>query len=71
MNDIRFTKTNGGIPRPTANEDPISALLMVFPDAENCPGEWTEVVADSLFVAKFQYLEQLRELGIEERQLAT
>ena len=71
MNDIRFTKTNGGIPRPTANEDPISALLMVFPDVENCPGEWTEVVADSLFVAKFQYLEQLRELGIEERQLAT
>ena len=71
MNDIRFTKTNGGIPRPTANEDPISALLMVFPDAANCPGEWTEVVADSLFVAKFQYLEQLRELGIEERQLAT
>lgn len=71
MNDIRFTKTNGGIPRPTANEDPISALLMVFSDAANCPGEWTEVVADSLFVSKFQYLEQLRELDIEERQLAT
>lgn len=34
MNDIRFTKTNGGMGRKTANEDPVSALLMALPELD-------------------------------------
>ncbi len=32
MNDIKFTKTNGGMGRKAANEDPISGLLMLLPE---------------------------------------
>ena len=34
MNDIKFTKTNGGMGRKAANEDPISGLLMYLKELE-------------------------------------
>lgn len=74
MNDIRFTKTNGGIPRPTANEDPISAIILQIYDADaiyEITHNFTQLREDELWVAKFQYPEQLKEFGLEYKELVT
>lgn len=73
MNDIRFTKTNGGMVRTTASEDPISALIMPLRDADViAPAhEFTEIIEDELWIAKFQYAEQLKEMGLEYEELVT
>lgn len=83
MNDIRFTKTNGGIPRPAANEDPISALIMGLYELKeddlrkSDKEKFTILHTDSLthkadfLVAKIQYVEQLKDFGIEYSQPVT
>ena len=65
LNDIKFKKTNGGLGRQGASEDPIGGLLMYLPafpvttliNVANAK-IWDIVTMDSgdaLYVAKFLY----------------
>ena len=67
MNDIRFTKTNGGMARASASEDPISALIMPIAGADGIVAITSNFkeLESGMYVAKFQYAEQLREMGLE------
>lgn len=68
MNDIRFTKTNGGMARTTASEDPISALIMPIANADTITAitdNFKNLENRGVYVAKFQYAEQLKEMGLE------
>lgn len=67
MNDIRFTKTNGGMARTSASEDPISALIMPIARADGVSAITSNFreLESGMYVAKFQYAEQLREMGLE------
>lgn len=84
MNDIRFTKTNGGMGRKSANEDPISGLLMLLPEmvvsdlTDYTKGHpFNKITApdgtNDLYVAKLRYPEELASLGkgIIEQELST
>lgn len=83
MNDIKFTKTNGGMGRKAANEDPISGLLMLLPemtadDLTSASGErcFIEISkpdgTNNLYVAKLRYPEELASIGtgIKEQELS-
>ena len=67
MNDIRFTKTNGGMARTSASEDPISALIMPIVGADGVSAITSNFreLESGMYVTKFQYAEQLREMGLE------
>ncbi len=67
MNDIRFTKTNGGMARTSASEDPISALIMPIAGADGVSAITSNFreLESGMYVTKFQYAEQLREMGLE------
>ena len=87
MNDIRFTKTNGGMGRKAANEDPISGLLMYLPELsvddltsnDNGHTPFNKIVAPDgtehhdLYVVKLRYPEELENLGagFAEQELST
>lgn len=84
LNDIQFTKTKGGLGRKTANEDPISGLLMLLPELShfgflsgNLEHPFTELETpdgtNDLYVAKLRYPEDLATLGegIKEEELST
>ena len=86
MNDIKFTKTNGGMGRKAANEDPISGLLMYLPEVREAillsaaDGHTPFVkidapdgtTGDDIYVAKLRYPEELASLGtgIKEQELS-
>ena len=76
MNDIKFTKTNGGMGRKAANEDPISGLLMYLPELEvndlastSNTSQFDTIenadgtVGHNLYVAKLRYVEELADYG--------
>ena len=80
MNDIKFTKTNGGLARTAASEDPISGLVLfnltgtgesstpfVFgtEDGQIKGFEAVTVGNETAYVKKFTFAEQLEECGIE------
>lgn len=79
LNDIRFTKTNGGMGRTAASEDPISGLIfggfganvLAFGDADGNLKGFDAIMDDSTppapkaYIKKFQYAEQLAEAGIK------
>ena len=74
LNDIRFTKTNGGMGRTAASEDPISGLVfggfgasvLTFGTADgNLKGFDPIDSTPTGYIKKFQYPEQLAEAGIE------
>ncbi|MBR4199239.1 MAG: DUF2586 family protein [Bacteroidales bacterium] len=71
LNNIRFVKTNGGMARPSASEDPISGLIfeglgLTF-GVGNIVGmdevRMNASIAES-YAKKLQYVEQLDDLGI-------
>ena len=83
MNDIKFTKTNGGMGRKAASEDPISGLIMTmsemaavdFNSSTNALQFDQVTVGTStsnhiLNVAKLSYPEQLEQYGIVEEELS-
>ena len=84
MNDIKFTKTNGGMGRKAANEDPVSGLIMTMAELDdatlNAPGSQrqfdpvtvgTSTTNHHLHIAKLNYPEQLEQYGIVEEELST
>ena len=81
LNDIKFKKTNGGLGRQGASEDPIGGLLMYLPafpvttliNVANAK-IWDIVTMDSgdaLYVAKFLYPEELADCGISRQAMDT
>lgn len=69
MNDIEFVKGNGGMGRQSANEDPISGLLMRLPGltTTNLAANGFDSVTvgeKTLYIATLKYFEQLETLGI-------
>ena len=77
MNDIKFVKTNGGMGRTAASEDPISGLVMYLPDlaaadlinSNNARQFDTIEDADGtndLYVAKLRCKEDLEDYGFPE-----
>lgn len=82
LNDIRFTKANGGLGRAAANEDPISGLIfggfgagaLTFGTADGNLKGFDTILDDSTppapkaYIKKFQYPEQLAEAGIEWKE---
>lgn len=73
LNDIRFQKTNGGMGRKAASEDPVSGLVfggfgadvLTFGSADgNLKGFDTIGSPATAYIKKFQYVEQLAEAGI-------
>lgn len=76
MNDIEFIKGNGGMGRQSANEDPISGLLMRLPGltTTNLAANGFDVVAvgeKTLYIATLKYFEQLEALGIVESDMSS
>lgn len=83
MNEIKFTKTNGGMGRKAASEDPISGLILTmsemagadFNSAANAL-QFDHVMVGTptsghpLNVAKLNYPEQLEQYGIVEEELS-
>ncbi|MDR2009221.1 MAG: DUF2586 domain-containing protein [Bacteroidales bacterium] len=81
LNDIKFTKTNGGMGRTAANEDPVSGLIMGLEgiDVSKLTGfdkvvlkaktDTTDEIA--LYTTKLRFFEQLAGLGITEQILET
>lgn len=83
MNDIKFTKTNGGMGRKAASEDPISGLILTmsemaavdFNSSTNAL-QFDHVMVGTptsghpLNVAKLNYPEQLEQYGIVEEELS-
>lgn len=75
MNDITFIKTNGGLGRTAASEDPISGLIfggfgdnaLAF-DTSDGALKGFDAIPDSsaptAYVRKFQYVEQLKDAGV-------
>lgn len=77
LNDIRFTKTNGGMGRTAASKDPVSGLVMYLPDlaaadlinSNNARQFDTIEYADGtndLYVAKLRCKEDLEDYGFPE-----
>jgi hypothetical protein len=77
LNDIRFTKTNGGMGRTAASKDPVSGLVMYLPDlaaadlinSNNARQFDTIEDADGtndLYVAKLRCKEDLEDYGFPE-----
>lgn len=73
LNDIRFTKTNGGMGRKAASEDPVSGLIfggfgegvLTFGTADgNLKGFDPIDSTPTGYIKKFQYVEQLAAAGI-------
>lgn len=73
LNDIKFTKGNGGMGRKAASEDPVSALLfagmsLTFGSADgNLKGFDVLSLDDdtpAAYVRKFEFAEQLEDAGI-------
>ena len=75
LNDIRFTKTNGGMGRTAASEDPVSGLIfggfgattLTFGSADGNLKGFDTILNSTTPVAhikKFQYVEQLATAGI-------
>ena len=80
MNDIVFTKTNGGMGRTAASEDPISGLIfggfgataLTFGTADgNLKGFDPIGSTPTAYIRKFQYVEQLKEAGIVWKEKGT
>lgn len=65
LNDIRFSKTNGGLGRGTGSDDATSGLLFVL---KTIPGEiaheFEATAVNDLFVRKFTHPSQLADVGI-------
>jgi len=83
MNDIRFTKTNGGMGRTSASKDPISGLIMKVEElgvadltsSSNAKQFETvtvviSTVSHKLCIAKLKYPEQLEQCGINHEELS-
>ena len=84
LNNIKFTKTNGGMGRKADNEDPISGLLMLLPEMSESallndsnghfPFNKIEKPdgTNDLYVAMLRYPESLATLGagISEQELS-
>ena len=77
LNDIKFVKTNGGMGRTAASEDPISGLVMYLPDLEdadlinNSNARQFDTIEDAdgtndLYVAKLRCKEDLSDYGFPE-----
>ena len=77
MNDIKFTKMNGGMGRKAANEDPISGLLMYLKElaaedlgsnsnARQFDGILPQDGDTSLYVAKLRCEEDLADYGLPQ-----
>lgn len=84
MNDIKFTKTNGGMGRKAANEDPISGLLMYLREVKptdltgiGLPRVFDDIAIEyqndtgTLYVAELNYAEELDNYCIKESPLST
>lgn len=82
LNDITFIKTNGGMGRTAASEDPITGLVMYLPDMEDTDlvngtsmRHFDEIEAadgtNSLYVAKLRCKEELNDYGLKETELKT
>ena len=76
LNNIRFTKTNGGMGRTAASKDPVSGLVMYLPEIGESDllniantSQFDKIVdADGtsghhLYVAKLRYVEELADYG--------
>ncbi len=81
MNDIRFSKGNGGMGRTADSEDPISGLVMYLPElAEadlinaNNALQFDKVEnadgTNALYIFKLRYVEELSDLGIQSQALS-
>lgn len=83
MNDIGFTKTNGGMGRTAESGDPISGVVMYLPELaaadlinqDNAKKFSTVTVDDgdnnshTLYVAKLKYVEELADYGMVKKEL--
>ena len=80
MNDIRFKKTNGGLGRQGASEDPVSGIVMLFQDLGDADlmnvsnaSQFVKVSSEdgtnSLYMAKFTYPEQMADYGIVKQTM--
>jgi hypothetical protein len=75
LNDINFEKTNGGMGRTAASEDPISGLCLVLPEMANedflhiYNKSQFDVIGENLYAAKIRYPEQLADYGFVERSM--
>lgn len=74
LNDINFEKTNGGMGRTAASEDPISGLIMELPELteamllEESNRAQFEKTAN-LYIAKLRYPEQLEDYGFVKQSM--
>ena len=74
LNDINFEKTNGGMGRTAASEDPISGLIMELPELteamllEESNRAQFEKTAN-LYIAKLRYPEQLEDYGLVKQSM--
>ena len=82
LNDITFTKGNGGLGREAASEDPITGLIMYIPevgagDLANVSNTLQFDTIDSddgentLYVTRLKYVEELVDYGITKQPLDT
>lgn len=80
MNDIKFVKTNGGLGRQGASEDPISGIVLLLADLGDADlmdaskaAQFVKVAsedsANSLYIAKFTYPEQMSDYGITKQAM--
>lgn len=81
MNDIRFSKQNGGMGRTAASEDPISGLVMYLPELaeadlinSNNALQFDKLEdtdgSNDLYVFKLRYVEELEDLGLKAQELS-
>lgn len=74
LNDINFEKTNGGMGRTAASEDPISGLIMELPELteamllEESNRAQFEKTAN-LYIAKLRYPEQLEDYRLVKQSM--
>ena len=74
LNDINFEKTNGGMGRTAASEDPISGLIMELPELTEAMllGESNRAQFEktaNLYIAKLRYPEQLEDYGFVKQSM--
>lgn len=75
LNDINFEKTNGGMGRTAASEDPISGLCLVLPEMADEDflhidnKSQFDVIGENLYAAKIRYPEQLADYGFVEQSM--
>ena len=81
MNDIKFKKTNGGLGRQAASEDPVSGLLVYMPNlsysalVNSANAKIFDIISlpdgTAVYAAKFRYPEEMADCGIVMQPMDT